>query len=204
MSERSLHRKVSEIVEAVAFVAKDKQNTAQHYGYVSDKALLEAVRGHMAERQLTLVPRVVSESVEVRDRSKGGYVTTATVEYVLSDGESGESIVVSVMGQGFDSLDKGAYKAMTGALKYAIRQIFLIPTGDDAEAPTPADEESDRPTDRQRDTVDRMVKLLSLEGKELDLLYTAHGIQRGTTATRDQVDGLIAELYERADKRASK
>ena len=36
-------------------------------------------------------------------------------------------------GQGLDSGDKAPYKAMTGALKYALLQSFLLATGDDPE-----------------------------------------------------------------------
>jgi hypothetical protein len=41
--------------------------------------------------------------------------------------------MVQTIGEGADSADKGAYKAMTGARKYAFRLLFNIPTGDDAE-----------------------------------------------------------------------
>jgi hypothetical protein len=38
-----------------------------------------------------------------------------------------------VAGQGLDVGDKAPYKAMTGALKYALLQSFLLATGDDPE-----------------------------------------------------------------------
>lgn len=44
-------------------------------------------------------------------------------------------ITVSALGEGTDTEgDKAAYKAMTGALKYALRQTLLIETGDEPEA----------------------------------------------------------------------
>ena len=190
-----LHRKIAEIVEAVDFVAKDKEGPQGQYRYVSDAAMLQAVRGHMAQRQLTLVPRVVPESVSVVPRSgKPGDVTTLVVEYILTDGESGESITAATVGQGFDSLDKGAYKAMTGALKYVLRQTFLIPTGDDAEAPTSVDDEE--PTAGQRKLVKQMKDSLDLAGEQWEMLCTAHGVQAGVPATRTQIDGLIAALFD--------
>ena len=38
-----------------------------------------------------------------------------------------------VAGEGADVGDKAPYKAMTGALKYALLQSFLLSTGDDPE-----------------------------------------------------------------------
>jgi hypothetical protein len=44
---------------------------------------------------------------------------------------SGEYIDVQTIGEALDTSDKAANKAMTIGLKYAIRQFFLIETGDD-------------------------------------------------------------------------
>jgi len=53
--------------------------------------------------------------------------------YTFSDVNSGEEIVAKVAGQGLDTGDKAPCKAMTGALKYALLQSFLLATGDDPE-----------------------------------------------------------------------
>ena len=42
-------------------------------------------------------------------------------------------MIAKVAGQGIDAGDKAPYKAMTGALKYALLQSFLLATGDDPE-----------------------------------------------------------------------
>lgn len=192
-----LHTKISEIAKEVGYVAKDQRNENQKYNYVSDAAFVNAVRDHMISRNVTIVPRVNADSVLVQQRNgKSDFVTTFCVEYVFTDGDTGESITATTIGQGYDSLDKGGYKAMTGALKYVLRQTFLIATGDDAEAPTVAD--ADDPTEKQRETVRNLVKTLKLEGDDKDMLFAKHGIQHGVPASRDQIDGLIAELIEMA------
>src|SRR6202045_2489868 len=53
--------------------------------------------------------------------------------YTFIDVDTGEEITAKVAGQGLDSGDKAPYKAMTGALKYALLQSFLLATGDDPE-----------------------------------------------------------------------
>ena len=44
------------------------------------------------------------------------------------------SVDVHAMGEGMDAGDKAGNKAATGLLKYALRQTFLIETGDDPDA----------------------------------------------------------------------
>jgi hypothetical protein len=60
-------------------------------------------------------------------------VARVVMTYAFTDVESGEAVVVKVPGEGLDGGDKATYKAMTGALKYALLQTFLIATGDDPE-----------------------------------------------------------------------
>ncbi len=83
--------------------------------------------------------------------------------------DSGEEIVAKVAGQGLDAGDKAPYKAMTGALKYALLQSFLLATGDD-----PEDERMDtrftapgvdRPI--SADEVHELEKLIGETGTEL-------------------------------------
>ena len=48
--------------------------------------------------------------------------------YTFSDVDSGEELVAKVAGQGLDTGDKAPYKAMTGALKYALRSPAMDAT----------------------------------------------------------------------------
>ncbi|NLL64171.1 MAG: single-stranded DNA-binding protein, partial [Ruminococcaceae bacterium] len=65
--------------------------------------------------------------------TKGGTsrIMNISVTYHVIDADSGEFLEVQTLGEGMDNGDKTAYKAMTGAFKYAQRQAFMIPTGDD-------------------------------------------------------------------------
>ena len=55
------------------------------------------------------------------------------MSYSFVDVDTAEEITVKTAGEGLDSGDKAPYKAMTGALKYALLQSFLLATGDDPE-----------------------------------------------------------------------
>ena len=132
---RTLHGKIASIVAEVDHVEKDGFNSQHNYAFTSEAAFLRALRGAMSSRNLTIFPSVNPETLKTTARMDGGKgtITECVVNYTITDGDSGEQIVVSVASQGFDTLDKGAFKAMTGALKYALRQTFMLPTGDDPE-----------------------------------------------------------------------
>jgi ERF superfamily protein len=131
---RSLFRKLAEVMGEVERVKKSGRNEFHRYDYATEADIVAAVREGMSQRHLMLVPDV--ESCEVKDlERKNGRERLATlrVRFTLVDGDSGETHSFTVLGEGTDQGDKATYKAMTGATKYALLKLFLIPTGDDPE-----------------------------------------------------------------------
>lgn len=117
------------VVAERGYVKADAKNDHFNYSYLSDEAVLGHVRGSMAENGLALIPSGVEYVIVPNGK---GDITTTTTTYTLAHA-SGEWMQVQVVAQGQDKSDKGPYKAATGALKYALRQVFLIPTGNDPE-----------------------------------------------------------------------
>lgn len=129
-----LTESVCAVVAERGYVQADAENKHFKYSYLSDEAVLQHVRGSMAKNGLMLVPNRVEHSTQ------NSIITTVTT-YVLAH-TSGEWMEVQIVAQGQDKADKGPYKAATGALKYALRNVFLIPTGDDPEKAREAEEKS--------------------------------------------------------------
>jgi len=75
------------------------------------------------------VPKVLESSREERPSKSGGVLiwTFLEIEYTFFAND-GSSVVAVVTGEGMDSGDKSANKAMAVAHKYALLQIFSIPT----------------------------------------------------------------------------
>jgi len=140
VTERSgLVAAVCAVMDEVGMVAKGGYNEQQRYRYASDVDLLKALQPAMASHGLMMAPcDIVHGEAHEKATKKGGtmIVRTVTVSYELRH-VSGESMVVMTAGEGMDSGDKSLYKALTGAYKYALRQTFAIPTGDDAEVDSP-------------------------------------------------------------------
>jgi hypothetical protein len=141
-SDRSLHRKLATLMWEAERIPKNGIAPAVMGGYrfvqVGDAA--DYIRKALAEKVITMMPtavRVINQTD--RPTAKGGIMTTVdlVVDWTLTDGESGESIVIQSFGAGADGGDKYSGKASTSAMKYALLSGFLLSTGEDSEGDAP-------------------------------------------------------------------
>ncbi len=139
---RPLARKLAKVLSEVHRVPKNGRNNFHKYDYVYESDLVDHIRDKLAEQGVALFPSVSEHDVkEMEDaRNRTVYLTTVTLDITMIDGESGDMMTTTWVGQGLDNGDKGYYKAYTGAIKYFLLKTFLISTGDDPErddAPRP-------------------------------------------------------------------
>lgn len=131
----SVADKIKQVMELTGYLQKDGQvaygNT--RYSYLSEEKITNEIRNAMLGVGLILYPvgMEIIDKREVATRSGTATVLNITARYRIQDVESGEHIDIQTLGEGMDNGDKTVYKAMTGAFKYAQRQTFMIPTGDD-------------------------------------------------------------------------
>ncbi len=142
--EAGLFLKIAQVMAEIGRVEKKGYNDFHKYKYVTEADLVEAVRAKLADRNVALIPGVVSVDGReyTTDRGKNSVVTTVVMSFTFVDGDTGAMFRSEWAGQGDDPADKGLYKAYTGALKYFLMKTFLIPTGDDPEADKSTDERS--------------------------------------------------------------
>jgi hypothetical protein len=138
----SLASKIAKVMQAVGYVEKGGTNAAQGYKFVQASAVADKVRAELVKLNISMTPSQVG--IVNMGLTPSGKQSTITLLYTwtLTDGETGETLNFQSVGTGADSGDKAAYKAATGALKYALLTGFLIPTGDDPEADARTDEET--------------------------------------------------------------
>ncbi len=136
MKERSLVTKLAEVMSQVKHIPKNGFNKFHKYHYATEADVNEKVREELFKRNVVLIPNMKSHTVREHktNANKTEYIVTAEIEFTFMDGDSGETIAFTVFGEGQDAGDKGVYKAITGAQKYALMKAFMIPTGDDPEA----------------------------------------------------------------------
>ena len=163
---QSLAAKLAEVTEAVGGVPKEGHNQVDGYHYQRWRDISRAIRGEFSKRGLTLVPgeaTVVScLDVLVEDRKHQkvpGVRLTLQRRYDITDGL--QTMSFWGIGVGEDVKDKALQKADTGALKYGLRDMFLIPdVEDDPEEEADASEKAIKQAltlDEQLDAADREV-----------------------------------------------
>jgi len=132
------------IMEGCGRLVKDGHNDFQNYDYVTEASAVSTFRKLLIENGVVVLPSLMPDySIITMVRGKDGGdkpMTTIYVKYQWIHVATGEQLETIAIGQGIDSGDKGAYKAMTGANKYMIMKALQLPTGDDPEG----DEKTDK------------------------------------------------------------
>lgn len=148
--KKSLYAKMASVMGKVGYIKKRGRNSVQGYDYVMAADIAGEMAKLFAEAGLAFAPVEQQLEWETRESQRGNamFVCRLKVSYSISDMETGESILIPSFGEGMDSGDKAAYKAMTGALKYALIQTFLIAAGDDPEDETEDKEIKTTPTEQ--------------------------------------------------------
>ena len=139
----NLRQKLGEVRRRIGYIQKRGYNERHNYNYVAAADIAGTVGDILAELGVVVIPRLESITYEPPAPGRLDSVRVARVimAYTFTDVDSGDEITAKVAGEGLDVGDKASYKAMTGALKYALLQSFLLATGDD-----PEDERADSRT----------------------------------------------------------
>ena len=128
----NLREKFAEVRRRLGYIQKRGHNERHNYSYVMAADLAGAVGDILSGLGVVAVPQLQSISTET-PRSSNERIARVVMNYRFVDARSGEELTVRVAGEGADTGDKAPYKAMTGALKYALLQSFLLASGDDPE-----------------------------------------------------------------------
>jgi hypothetical protein len=145
MSEKTLVKKLVKVMQQVQYIQKRGHNKFHNYTYATEADVAEKVREVLAENNVVMIPNMLSHEIMEKTNRSGNveYIVTVNMEFSFMDGDSDETITYHMSGQGQDAGDKGIYKAITGAQKYALMKAFMLPTGDDPEADEETGEASD-------------------------------------------------------------
>lgn len=131
----ALAAKMVAAMKDIDAVLKNGRNDFQKYNYVRAADVANEAREAMISHGIAFTYDVVdSEHWESTKEGKStNYFCQLTVKVTFTDADSGEQMSGRVVGWGSDTLDKAPFKAMTGAVKYALRMNFLIPDENDPE-----------------------------------------------------------------------
>ena len=138
-----IHAQLATIMAAVEAVGKSRRNQVQGFNFRGIEDIMDAMHPIFAEHKVFVLSSVVDQKTEERQTKSGGNLIyrILTVDVSFVSGEDGSRETVRVVGEGMDSGDKAANKAMSAALKYAITQTLILPFAQvdgDADSPPPS------------------------------------------------------------------
>jgi len=120
------------VMRDIKGIEKTRKNEAMGYAYRGIDDVYNELHGLCSNHGILVIPEVVSYDMKEREVLRNGRKLTAVhvyvqVRYTFVD-EAGNKMSTVMSGEGIDTGDKGLYKALSGAQKYLLLQMFLIPT----------------------------------------------------------------------------
>jgi hypothetical protein len=139
----NIYGKLAQILGLIPIVEKKGRNDFHGYNYAKESDLVEVVRPLLSEYGIFFWWTTKSEERRPQLHREGITESLSVVwivfKFIDANGDATEQQEMPAYGD--DPGDKGIYKALTGAVKYALMKTFLIATGDDPEG--------DKATDRR-------------------------------------------------------
>lgn len=153
--------KLRKLLKEKGILVKGAHNDFDDYEYFSEAQYKELFTELLTECNLELDSTEVNvQNIEGTDKQRFGVFVT--IDFILTDIETGYSIRYTHSGIGFDKGDKALYKAKTGALKYFFATTFLVATKDDPER-----EDNDKKTSKNTSRVSNKTVMISENQKTL-------------------------------------
>lgn len=186
------------VYEAVEYIQKTKTGPATMgaYKYAGEADVIAAIRPAMVEAGIVVYPlgiSIVSQEERIGEAKASKYPGSepkppSVSTHVLAlytfrfAHDSGTFIDACALGEGLDVGDKAAYKAATGAFKYALRQTFCVEVGNDPD---------DKPSDQIRAEVQqKQAAIAPVIAAPLQMNSDRYKLMMGWVEAAETVDGL--------------
>lgn len=170
----NIYESITKIMEEVPAIGKDKVNKQQGFKFRGIDDVMNALQPLLAKYKVFIVPEILEQKREERTTTKGGNLiySICKIKYKFY-AEDGTLIEATTIGEGMDSGDKATNKAMAIAMKYALFQVFCIPT---EEMKDPDSETPDESINKEKIEQDLDDKITESEAKVVYGIMTAKGL----------------------------
>lgn len=131
----NIFKKIPLIMAEIGSVGKDGYNQHQKYKFRGIEQFYNAAHPALVNNGVFCVPQVIdskSENYE-KDDGKISFRVLLKVNHKFY-ADDGSFVEVITQGEGIDTSDKASNKAMSAAMKYALIELFCIPTEDVADS----------------------------------------------------------------------
>lgn len=127
-----IFEQIPKIMAEIEAIAKTRKNAQQGFMFRGIDDIYQELHNRLAKHGVFTAPTVLDFTRSEKPTKNGGLMTytVAKIKYrfFAYDGSCFECVVI---GEGSDSGDKSSNKSMAIAHKYALLQVFCIPTDDE-------------------------------------------------------------------------
>ena len=138
-----IYKTIIEVRADINAIGKDRRNQQQGFQFRGIDDVMNELHSSLAKCGVFVLPKVLEETRTTGKTSRGGdmFYTRLKINFGFY-AEDGSHVDAVVIGEAMDTGDKASNKALSIGLKYAMLQVFCIPTEDekdpDAVSPQPA------------------------------------------------------------------
>ena len=138
-----IYKKIIEVMADINAIGKDRRNQQQGFQFRGIDDVMNELHSSLAKCGVFVLPKVLEETRTTGKTKNGGdmFYTRLKINFGFY-AEDGSHVDAVVIGEAMDTGDKASNKALSIGLKYAMLQVFCIPTEDekdpDAVSPQPA------------------------------------------------------------------
>lgn len=129
MENGQIYAAISAAMADIGAISKDKYSKEIGYKFRGIDDVMNALKPVLTKNKIFTVPQVLEQTREERVTVKGVKLRYSLLKiafrFYATDGSFVEAVT---LGEGMDSGDKASNKAMAIAYKYALFQVFCIPT----------------------------------------------------------------------------
>lgn len=127
-----IYKQICSVMQEINAIGKDRRNQTQNFQYRGIDDVMNELHSVLAKCGVFVVPQVLDEARSTGKTKNGGdmFYTRLKIKFTFyaEDGSFIESVVI---GEAMDTGDKASNKALSVGLKYALLQVFCIPTEDE-------------------------------------------------------------------------
>lgn len=150
----AIYGDLAKVMQELSAIGKDSENKQQGFMFRGIDQVYNALHPLMSKYGIFTVPKVLEVVSRENRPTRSGGISTYTllnVQYAFVSGKDGSHITVGpVIGEAMDSGDKGCNKCLAIAHKYALFQLFMIPTEDSVDPDFQTHETVQQPVQNQR------------------------------------------------------
>lgn len=175
--KKNIFESITGIMEEVPAIGKDKVNSQQGFKFRGIDDVMNALQPLLSKHKVFIVPEILEQIREERTTQRGGNLiySICKIKYKFY-AEDGSYIEAITIGEGMDSGDKATNKAMAIAMKYALFQVFCIPTEEmkDPDGETPEESKPKRKINSKEDNLGS--KVTEKEAVAIYAIMTRKGV----------------------------